>query len=147
MIERSAAGRELVDTNIFICAVDVSAREKQQRAQDFVSNLTRADRIAVSVQTLNEFYSATTRARAKLLPEYVAAEAVREMTTTALVLSLQAEDTLSAIAAVDRHGMSFWDALLWAVAKRNGISVIHTEDFQHGRTVEGVTFLNPFVAQ
>jgi predicted nucleic acid-binding protein len=40
--------------------------------------------------------------------------------------------------------MSIWDALIWSVARLNGISWILTEDGQHNRLVEGVRYLNPF---
>jgi predicted nucleic acid-binding protein len=62
------------------------------------------------------------------------------------VLPLTPAVTFRALDAVPRHGLSFWDALIWAAAKENGISVIHTEDFQDGRDIEGVQFRNPFVA-
>jgi predicted nucleic acid-binding protein len=39
--------------------------------------------------------------------------------------------------------MSFWDAMLWAVAKENEVTEIGTEDFQDGRLAEGVRFRNP----
>jgi predicted nucleic acid-binding protein len=41
--------------------------------------------------------------------------------------------------------LSFWDALIWAAAKENGIPVVYTEDFQHGRDIEGVRIINPFL--
>ena len=44
----------------------------------------------------------------------------------------------------DRHGLSFWDALLWATADRVGVRYLLTEDFQDGRTLGGVTFVDPF---
>jgi predicted nucleic acid-binding protein len=47
--------------------------------------------------------------------------------------------------AILQHGFSFWDGLIWAAAKENGIPVIYTEDFQHGRDIEGVRIINPFV--
>ncbi len=37
-----------------------------------------------------------------------------------------------------------WETLIWAAAKENGIPLIYTEDFQHGRDVEGVRIVNPF---
>ena len=42
------------------------------------------------------------------------------------------------------HRLSFWDALIWAVAKRNRIPYLLTEDAKHGRFLEGVRFLKPF---
>ena len=44
----------------------------------------------------------------------------------------------------DRHGLSFWDALLWATADRIGVRYLLTEDFQDARVLGGVTFLDPF---
>jgi predicted nucleic acid-binding protein len=40
--------------------------------------------------------------------------------------------------------MSFWDALLWATADRIGVRYLLTEDYQDGRTLGGVTFVDPF---
>jgi predicted nucleic acid-binding protein len=45
-----------------------------------------------------------------------------------------------------RHGLSFWDALIWSAAVENNVAVIYTEDFQDGRVVEGVRFVNPFAS-
>ena len=45
-----------------------------------------------------------------------------------------------------RHGLSFWDAMLWATADRVGVRYLLTEDFQDGRVLGGVTFVNPFAA-
>jgi predicted nucleic acid-binding protein len=45
---------------------------------------------------------------------------------------------------VTEHGLSVWDAQIWAAALMNQVPVVLSEDFQHGRVVEGVRFLNPF---
>ena len=44
-----------------------------------------------------------------------------------------------------QHGLSFWDALIWAAAKENDVPMIYTEDFQDGRDIEGVRYSNPFL--
>jgi predicted nucleic acid-binding protein len=49
-----------------------------------------------------------------------------------------------AMGAVECHGLSFWDAMLWATAKRAGCSVLFSEDFQDGRRLDEVLFVNPF---
>jgi predicted nucleic acid-binding protein len=43
-----------------------------------------------------------------------------------------------------RHSLSFWDVLIWSAAVENRVGIIHTEDFQDGREVEGVRLVNPF---
>ncbi len=50
-----------------------------------------------------------------------------------------------AIDAVTVHSWSFWDAMIWATAKRAGCRLLLSEDGQSGRTLGGVTIINPFV--
>jgi predicted nucleic acid-binding protein len=47
--------------------------------------------------------------------------------------------------AVEQHKISFWDAMLWAVAKQAEVKVLLSEDFQHERELEGIRFQNPFL--
>ena len=46
--------------------------------------------------------------------------------------------------AVSRHRLSFWDALIWAAARENGVTVIYTEDTPGAGEIEGVRYINPF---
>ena len=43
-----------------------------------------------------------------------------------------------------RFGLNFWDALLLASAKRDGCTILYSDDFQHGRVYEMVEIVNPF---
>lgn len=49
-----------------------------------------------------------------------------------------------ALDAVARHGLSFWDAMLWSVVKEAGATVLLSEDLQDGRELGGVWFRDPF---
>ena len=49
-----------------------------------------------------------------------------------------------AVRAVAAHGLGFWDAMLYAAAKEVGCRYLLSEDFQDGRVLEGVRFVNPF---
>ena len=62
------------------------------------------------------------------------------------VYSATEPDLDKAMAGAQRHGLSFWDAMLWATADRIGVRYLLTEDFQDGRVLGGVTFVNPFAA-
>jgi predicted nucleic acid-binding protein len=145
MTGSAASTLGMIDTNVLIYAADPAAGDKKIRAQDLIQALADADRLAVSVQVLNEFYTVATRPhRPPSLSHDEASQIVRDLAASASVLSLTAVTTLRALEAIPRHGFSFWDALIWAVARENNIPVIYTEDFQHGRDVEGVLFRNPF---
>jgi predicted nucleic acid-binding protein len=60
------------------------------------------------------------------------------------VYAATAPDLDKAILGTQRHGLSFWDAMLWATADRIGVRYLLTEDFQDGRVLGGVTFVDPF---
>ncbi len=49
-----------------------------------------------------------------------------------------------ALRGVDAHRLSFWDALIWAVARLNQVPIVLTEDLPGGQTwIDGVRYLNP----
>jgi predicted nucleic acid-binding protein len=97
------------------------------------------------VQVLNELYAVTTRPhKPPALSHAKATQIIQELAGAAIVLPLTLAVTFRALDAMPRHSLSFWDALIWAAARENGVGVIHTEDFQDGREIEGVRFRNPF---
>ena len=61
------------------------------------------------------------------------------------VLDLLPEDVSTAVRVVRQHKMAYWDALIWSTAKRAGLRAVLSEDFQDGRRLEGIHFLNPLV--
>jgi predicted nucleic acid-binding protein len=137
---------EMTDTNILVYSHDPTNPEKQSRALRLVEDLIARDALAISVQVLNEFYVSATRPhKPPALPHDQACAIVRDLVVVARVLPLTTEVTLRALDAMPLHGLSFWDALIWAAAAENGVRTVYTEDFQHGREVEGVRFVSPFV--
>ena len=58
-----------------------------------------------------------------------------------------APDVADVLAAIDLHrlhGFSFWDALILRSAQQAGCTVLLSEDFQHGREVDGIQVMDPF---
>ena len=53
-------------------------------------------------------------------------------------------DLSAALEAVRAHRLAFWDAMLWASARRAGVRHMLTEDLQDGLASQGVRFINPF---
>ncbi len=45
---------------------------------------------------------------------------------------------------VKEHSLSFWDAMVWAVADEAGVTLLLSEGFQHTRRLGGTQFCNPF---
>ena len=94
------------------------------------------------LQTLAEFSNVAIRKAG-----IAVADVRRAIDAWCAVLPLQAADQSDLLAALDvvgKHRLAFWDAMLWASAKRAGVRHLLTEDFQDGFALHGVTFINPF---
>jgi predicted nucleic acid-binding protein len=133
---------ELVDTNVLVYAHDRDAGDKHVLAVDLVARLAGTGDLAISAQVLNELANVLHRKRK--LDRAVVAAAVARLSARATVLPLTGQLTALALGPGMDAGLSFWDALVWAAAHANGIGVVYSEDFTHGRVVDGVKFVDPF---
>lgn len=134
----------LLDTNVLVYAYDPRDHNKQEQAKLVLDRLATRERAAVSVQCLSEFFSVTTRRLPERLTEEQALASVERLARVCWVLDLTPAAVLDGCAGVVRHGLSIWDALIWAVARLNQVPLVLTEDAPHGTTLGGVRFMNPF---
>lgn len=134
--------RVTLDSNILVYAADSEGGARHADALRLVRRAVRSDCI-LTLQSLGEFFHAVTR-KGKLAPG--AARAFIDDWRAVLPVHAADEDCLTeAVRAVERHTLSFWDAMLWAAARQAGCRLVLSEDLQDGRTLAGVTFVNPFV--
>lgn len=133
--------RSLVDTNILIYSRDLNEPAKRTRDIEVTDQLGVGGELVLSAQCLNEFSSASLRRGTSVTDVRVAVSVWHDLGD---VLPLTGSATTAALAAVERYRLSFWDALIWATARDAGVSVVLSEDFQDGREIEGVRFVNPF---
>src|SRR2546423_604978 len=81
--------------------------------------------LVLSAQVLNEFYVALRSHKRKIpLSHDDAVAALRWLKPSARIVAIGYDTTFLALAAVSQHGLSFWDALIWAAAKENGVGLI-----------------------
>jgi predicted nucleic acid-binding protein len=101
--------------------------------------------LVFSAQVFNEFCSVMLRPSnpAALSPDRIS-EILRRLAATGRILPMTEAITLTALSGVSQHGLSFWDALIWAAARENGVTLVYTEDFPSAAEIEGVRFENPF---
>jgi predicted nucleic acid-binding protein len=135
-----------VDTNVLVYARDASEPAKQPAAERWLRLLwaTRSGR--VSSQVLNEYYTVVTE---KLRPGLGRDEAradVRNLTAWAPVPT-DGPVVEGAWTVQDRHGLSWWDALVVSAAQVAGCAWLLTEDLQHGQALDGVTVVDPFLTE
>ncbi|MBV8083549.1 MAG: PIN domain-containing protein [Chloroflexi bacterium] len=134
----------LVDTNVLVYVEDPRDTAKQAQARDVLGALLEAGEAVVSVQCLSEFFSVATRRLHEPLTVGEASARLRQYIRLCRTLDVTRGVLMEACEGVARHQLQWWDALIWAAARVNGIGLILTEDQDDGRVIEGVRYRNPF---
>jgi predicted nucleic acid-binding protein len=127
------------DTNVLVYATASISDEKVMRARDVIARAMRAASSVLVLQTLAEFSNVAIR-KARIAVKDIR----RTIDVWCAVLPVQVaddSDLLAALEAVRTHRLAFWDAMLWASARRAGVRHLLTEDFL---LLQSVTFINPF---
>ena len=140
----------LLDTNILVYAYDPADIDKQIHAIWVLNHINICENGYISVQSLSEFIHAVTRYHkgdpARLSLEE-ALEQVKLMTNSFTIFNLTPRIILEAERGVRDHHLAYYDAQIWATARLNQTSVVFSEDFPDHLTLDGVTFINPFLPQ
>lgn len=131
------------DANVLIYASGALVHDpRHSRAQDVLFRGLVSASMLLTLQALGEFSNVAMR-RYKLPGSQT--RAIVDAWRAALQVHSAAEtDLAEALDAASHHRLQFWDAMLWATARRVGVRYLLTEDFQDGRELSGVTFVNPF---
>lgn len=137
---------QFVDTNVLIYAHDLSAGEKHSRARDLLRELWQSGQGCLSVQVLQEFYVNVTQKVAKPLAPEEAGQIIADLAVWQ-VHRPGVEDILDAIGLLERHQISFWDAMIVASAIQMGCQTIWSEDLNPGQVYGQVVVRNPFAEQ
>lgn len=134
----------LVDTNLLVYAYQPTSGDPRiPRAKKILADRMSAGDGFVSVQNLAELSAVCLTKLTPPLPISALRQILLDVEAALAVLAPSADTVRSAVSGVGKHRLSFWDAMLWAVAKEGGLDEILSEDLQDGQTVEGVRFRNP----
>lgn len=133
----------LVDTNVLVYAYDPRDPAKNIHAQALLKALYDHKVGYLSVQSLAEFMNTT---RKLAIPPKSALNYTQAFVISWPIFALTPQIVLEAARGVRDHLLPYYDAQIWATARLNQIPVIFSEDFNSGSTLEGVRFVNPFVA-
>jgi predicted nucleic acid-binding protein len=133
------------DTGILVYAADNTAGERHTIAAYLIERSIHRGGCVQTLQCLTEFFAVVTR-KASIAPATAAAFVKGWQTVLPVEESIPA-DLDDAMQAVHEHQLAFWDAMLWATARRIGVRVLISEDFQDGRILDGVRFIDPFAVR
>jgi predicted nucleic acid-binding protein len=78
------------------------------------------------------------------MPRDTAEATVRNFLRSWPIFDVTPMHVYEAVRGVREHRLSYYDALIWATARLNGVPHLLSEDGQDGRYLEGVRYLNPF---
>ena len=131
------------DTNILLYALVEQDQAKRRVARDLIRRGRAADCV-ITLQTLGELFRVLTGKLRR--PAAEAAAVVAEWRAAVPVIAADEACLVDAMDAVSGHQLSFWDAMMWATAKRAGCSLLLSEDGDDGRMLGGVTLINPFAS-
>jgi predicted nucleic acid-binding protein len=132
------------DTNVLVYATERRQSARGRRARTLIARGMHAGTAVLLLQSLTEFSSVAIRKAGIAVAEV---QRVIESWRAVLPVHPAAEsDLYDALDMIRSHHLSFWDALLWASARRVGVRHLLSEDFQDGQSLDGVRFINPFVA-
>jgi predicted nucleic acid-binding protein len=133
-----------VDTNLLVYFRDSSEPEKQLKSAEWMTVLWESRNGRISYQVLNEYYvTVTQKLKPGLNPEDARSDILDLMSWKPIAMDHGILD--GAWIVQDRYGYSWWDALIVSSAQRAGCRYLITEDLQHGREIDGVTIVDPFV--
>jgi predicted nucleic acid-binding protein len=134
--------RTFLDTNILVYSDDPRDPAKQQMALNLIKAHLRLRTGVVSLQVLQEYFVS---AMGKLKLNAALAKQRVEVFAKFHIAEPTVRDILAAIDMHMLHGFSYWDALVLRMAKQSGCRILLSEDMQHGREIDGVRIVNPFL--
>ena len=133
-----------IDTNILLYAYDRDAGVKNEIAKRLMWQCWEKAIGGFSILVLCEFFVRATRTGSSIISLKDTQSIIKNISNNWRVIPPDVQMVLEVIKGRMKPPFSFWDALIWAAAKRAGVKRIYTEDFKSGQIVEGVKFINPF---
>jgi predicted nucleic acid-binding protein len=136
-----------VDTNVLLYLVDQQEPSKQRRAVALLENLALADSRPVLLWQVAVEFIAGLKRRENLGTAVAKDTFDHWQQAQALLPLFLPRSNLIPIAfdLINRHSLSFWDALLLAACIEAGVDTLYSEDLSHEAMYDSVKIVNPFV--
>jgi predicted nucleic acid-binding protein len=134
----------LVDTDVLIAAYQAGEGDpRAQRAKDALEDLARRGDGYLCVQNLEEFSRIVGTKLASPVPPARVRDTLAQLEQVFEVLRPSSRTVVAALHAAEKHGLPFWDSMVWAVAHENGLDEVLTEELPPRPQIEGVRYRNP----
>ena len=131
-----------VDTNVLLYVHDPRDPVKQARAAALVQSLPNA---ALLWQVACEFIAASRKLEPLGFRRQDAWDELRTLQSAWTLILPNWKHLRTAEALLNSHSLSFWDALLIAVAAEEGVTTLYSEDFSGLPPIGNMKIVNPFM--
>jgi len=136
--------RFFLDTNIFAYVFDPAAASKGQISNRLIRRGIGTGKGLVSYQVVQEFFNVAFKKFPVPMTEGEAQVYFTSIFRPMLAVVFSPALLLRALGIREKHLIPWYDALIVAAAAEGECKTLYTEDFQHGREIEGVRIHNPF---
>lgn len=136
------SGREFLDTNILVYALDVADPRKHGIAQALTVRAV-AGEFAISAQVLSEL-AATLLQKYRSIYDARAVVAILDSLRPIPLIVPDAAMVRRAVEAHGQYGIHFYDGMIVAAAERAGCEKVWSEDLNAKQKYFGVVVENPF---
>ena len=138
------SGKFFLDTNVFVYVFDPTAPAKARKAARLVREAVDTGKGIVSYQVVQEFFNVGFRRFAQ--PMSVAEAEQYLITVFRPLLAINSSPALyvEALRIAGKHRLAWYDSIVVASALEGRCETLYSEDFQHGREIEGLRIKNPF---
>jgi len=137
-------GRSFLDTNIFVYAFDVNALGKAKKARELIQRSVDTGQGIVSYQVVQEFFNVALRRFAQPLTPAEAEQYLITVFRPLLAIHSSPALYVEALRVAAKHRLPWYDSIIVAAALEGKCATLYSEDFQHGREIEGLRIENPF---
>lgn len=131
-----------IDTNILIYTIDPRDTVKQKIAAAAITALRASGNAMLPQKVVEEFLHLCLRR--DLLEPGQLTEFVELYSAAFQIVDTSFEDIKQAFQMAKKKQLSFWDAVVFATAKRAGCTIMLSEDGPSDATINDKTWVNPF---
>jgi predicted nucleic acid-binding protein len=138
-------GKFFLDTNVFVYLFDTTAPAKAKKAARLVRDAVDTGKGIVSYQVVQEFFNVALRRFAHPMSGAEAEQYLITVFRPLLAVHSSPALYVEALRIAGKHRFAWYDSIIVASALESQCDTLYSEDFQHGRQIEGLRMENPFV--
>jgi predicted nucleic acid-binding protein len=138
-------GKFFLDTNVFVYVFDATAPAKARKAARLVRDAVDTGKGIVSYQVVQEFLNVALRRFAQPMNGAEAEQYLITVLRPLLAIHSSPALYVEALRIAGKHHLAWYDSVIVASAVEGQCETLYSEDFQHGREIEGLRIANPFV--